>query len=115
MRAPNGKVAVMADLGNNTLPQQIQQQYAQVHALQMAIYRQLDPAADTDLYRQKAVAEARLYELERQWKESRIKATRAEAPTKSGGRLLGPETTGLQVETKLLMQPLPTGIYTLLD
>jgi hypothetical protein len=29
--------------------------------------------------------------------------------------LLGPETTGLRVETKLHMQPLPTGIYHLLD
>src|SRR5947209_6675210 len=39
------------------------------------------------------------------------------APTESAprGRLLGPLTTSLEVETKLHMQPLPTGIYHLLD
>jgi hypothetical protein len=38
-----------------------------------------------------------------------------EAPKESVGRLLGPETTGLRVDTAVKLRPVPTGIYHLLD
>src|SRR5262249_18758518 len=37
------------------------------------------------------------------------------APPAPKGRLLGPKTSGLRVETTLNMQPIPTGVYHLLD
>ena len=43
-------------------------------------------------------------------------ATKAEeAPKKAVGLMLGPETTGLRVETAIKLRPVPTGIYHLLD
>ena len=38
-----------------------------------------------------------------------------EAPKKAVGLMLGPETTGLRVETAVKLRPVPTGIYHLLD
>ena len=47
--------------------------------------------------------------------EPREKAARAQESKGVAGALLGPETTGLKVTTAVRLDPIPTGIYHLLD
>jgi hypothetical protein len=86
-----------------------------VQGLQMAVYgRQADPLTEEDLHQQLLEAEQQLRQLEAQLQ---VPSSPAEVRTSSAprGRLLGPKTTGLRVKTTLNMQPLPTGVYHLLD
>jgi hypothetical protein len=98
----------------STSPEDIQAQYRRVRALQTAVYAQDDPTADADLYRQLLQEEAKLSELERRAPPPKTSAAE-KAPGVSRGRFLGPKTTGLRVEASLRMQPLPTGVYHLLN
>src|SRR5262245_40639618 len=92
----------------------IDQQRRDVMALRHAMYSQPDPTAHPDLANRLAEAQARLLELEHQLDVSSPDAGRCpENPP--AGRLLGPESTGLKVDSALNMEPLPTGIYHLLD
>ena len=94
----------------------LEQQEQLVQTLRTAVYSQTDPLTDPDLHSRLVAAEARL----REWSETSgtpqqqddSKELAIPAPR---GRLLGPETTGLKVESTLHMQPIPTGIYHLLD
>jgi hypothetical protein len=96
------------------LRRQLQEQHRIVAGLQSAIYAQaVDPSANPALLEQLANALIELSRLERLAVEKARPVPSAAA--RPGGRLLGPETTGLRVETQLHMHPLPTGIYHLLD
>jgi hypothetical protein len=94
--------------------QQVERQHRLVQRLRMAVYAQADPSSDGDLHRRLLQEEAKLRELQQQASAS-TPAAKDSASAVPGGRLLGPDTTGLRVEPVLNMQPLPTGIYHLLD
>ncbi|MGP0066719.1 MAG: hypothetical protein ACLQGP_24405 [Isosphaeraceae bacterium] len=65
------------------------------------------------LVRELAEARCRLAEITRSAPPSAAKS--AEPSKKPIGAMLGPETTGLQVDTAIKLRPVPTGIYNLLD
>ena len=67
------------------------------------------------MFAQFAEATAVLSELEQQVKPIAETASEADASTTTRGRYLGRETTGLEVEVKLQIDPLPTGAYHLMD
>jgi hypothetical protein len=92
-----------------------QQQRRRVLALQRAVYMAADPSGQPDRLRQLAQEEARLHDLERLAAQAPPLEAKEPAESAPRGRLLGPETTGLKVETTLHLQPVPTGIYHLLD
>jgi hypothetical protein len=106
----------MSELDADSLRREVQKQNNRVAALRRAVYAQTDPSAADELTARLADAETTLAELEGQ--------ARAKAPdAKSGsdpvsppmGRMLGSDTTKLNVKPTLNMQPLPTGVYNLLD
>jgi hypothetical protein len=94
---------------------QDRRQQNRVNGLQRAVYSQPDPSARPDLLRQLAEAQAKLQELEQQATAKAASAAPETPQPATHGRFLGPETTGLSVTSSVTMQPLPTGIYHLLD
>jgi hypothetical protein len=103
----------MSNPAGNPLSPQLQQKYRLVRGLQATVYAQVDPSADADLLQQLCQEEAKLHDLERQAEPA---AAEPEPPaSRAHGAFLGPDTTGLSVRPTLNMQPLPTGIYHLLD
>ncbi|MCI0456690.1 MAG: hypothetical protein L0Z62_06885 [Gemmataceae bacterium] len=100
------------------LAEQVRRQQRLAQGLRTTVYSQSDPSADRDLHRRLAQQEARLHDLERQLAAAAPAPapphtkTREDAPR---GQLLGPKTTGLDVQTTLHLQPVPTGVYHLLD
>jgi hypothetical protein len=106
----------MPDAARDSLQRRLQQQYSLVRGLQATVYAQADPSADAGLYQQLIQEEAILHGLERQ-QVAAAKAALEQQPAASAPRanFLGPDTTGLRVRPTLNMQPLPTGIYHLLD
>jgi hypothetical protein len=101
----------MPDLARDLLQRQLQQQYRLVRGLQATVYAQADPSANADLFQRLTQEEARLHDLEQQ----SVAPAQGTAAEPSVDRFLGPDTTGLRVTPTLNMQPLPTGIYHLLD
>jgi hypothetical protein len=102
----------LEDASNASL-HQLQQQYRLVRGLQATVYSQADPSADAELYQRLTQEEAKLHDLEQQ---AAAPAGAKEPPTlRPHDRFLGPDTTGLRVQPTVNMQPLPTGIYHLLD
>jgi hypothetical protein len=101
------------------LQREVDQQARFLQGLQMSIYSQVDPAGDTDLLAQLAQAEAKLEELRRTLAAALAEADEPQKSETRGsasrGRFLGEKTTGLRVEAKLQMDPLPTGAYHLMD
>ena len=71
-----------------------------------------EPAWDELIETQQALDAARV--RQQQQRQDAERPTR-EATDGALGTLLGPETTGLKVTTALRLQPIPTGIYHLLD
>jgi hypothetical protein len=63
----------------------------------------------------KELAEAKRLLAEMMRPETTATSKVEEAPKKAVGLMLGPETTGLRVETAVKLRPVPTGIYHLLD
>ena len=63
----------------------------------------------------KELAEAKRLLAEMMRPEAPAASKVEEAPKKAVGLMLGPETTGLRVETAIKLRPVPTGIYHLLD
>jgi hypothetical protein len=104
-------------MSESPVDERVQHQTTLVQVLRAAIYAQSDPAADEQLFGRLVQEEAKLRQLHRQIAvDSAISRDAAVVPpTLQRPRLLGPDTTELRVETKLHMQPLPTGIYHLLD
>jgi hypothetical protein len=110
----------MTEAERDGLQQQIRRQATLVQSLRVAVYSQHDPVGDGPLYDRLAQEEAQLHALEQQLAAEAAAASpavpsRGSPPPTQRPRLLGPETTGIQVETQLCLQPLPTGIYHLLD
>jgi hypothetical protein len=99
------------------LLQEVQRQTTLVQSLRGAVYSQADPAADGPLLERLGQEEAQLHTLERRLAAGGAPAASPAEPLPPGRqpRLLGEETTELKVEAKLHLQPLPTGIYHLLD
>jgi hypothetical protein len=98
-------------------PEKFEELRRRVQSLRAAVYAQPDPAAHPDFARL-IEAEARLHKREAELRAAEpppAPAAEKAATPAARGRLLGPLTTNLRVETKLHMQPLPTGIYHLLD
>jgi hypothetical protein len=88
------------------------EQLARVQSLRTAVFSQRDPSANDDLLNRLGQEEDCLRKLE----GNRPAAPPPqEPPPAQSPRLLGPQTTELSVETRLNLQPLPTGIYHLLD
>jgi hypothetical protein len=108
----------MADETTNdpeALRGEIQKQATRVAGLHSALYSQADPSSAADLGERLAQAEIELHRLEDAAKPTGADGPSAAAPAAARGRLLGAKTTGLKVEPTLNMQPLPTGVYHLLD
>jgi len=81
------------------------ERYRHIQGLQAAVYQQADPTADP----------ARLKQLIDAVKSLPPPEPPPGPPRSRGGRMLGPDTTGLSVETTLRHQELPTAIYPLLN
>jgi hypothetical protein len=111
-----GEKFTMSELGTDTLRREIQQQYSRVAALRRAVYAQPDPSAADELTRLLSEAEIALADLESQGKVKALEVKPGAGPVSlPKGRMLGPDTTKLDVKPTLNMQPLPTGVYHLLD
>jgi hypothetical protein len=94
------------------LSPEIEQQNRRIRAL-MAQLSQCDGESLDALVKKLAEEKQRLAEMMR---TEPVAASGVEdAPRKAMGAMLGPETTGLRVETALKLKPVPTGIYNLLD
>jgi hypothetical protein len=96
------------------LTRQVRQQRLVVQGLQQAVYSQPDPTAGPDLLAQLSAAQQELDRLEQQ-RATAPPAGDRQPPASPHAILLGPESTGLEVQSALNMQPVPTGIYHLLD
>jgi hypothetical protein len=81
-----------------------------VQRLRASVYAQADPTGNPELLAELAQAEKQLREM-----PPVVTASTSTDPVTPKGRFLGPETTGLKVETVLAMNPIPTAIYPLLD
>lgn len=93
--------------------QQIRQQRKLVENLQFAVYSLTDPMSDPDLHARLREAEQQLRDLEKV--APLAEDDSAEVRPNRRGNFLGPDTTGLQVGVRLCMDPLPTGVYHLMD
>ena len=81
-----------------------------------ALYARHDTEPDESLLRELAEAKKTLRELQLRRDAERAEAEKGQAgPRKTMGVPLGPETTGLRVVTTIRLQPIPTGVYHLLD
>jgi hypothetical protein len=98
------------------LGSEIEDQTRLVRGLMAAYYARDGSGADESLLREMAEAKKTLRDLQRHRDAERAEAEKAEAaPRKSVGVPLGPETTGLRVVTTVRLDPIPTGVYHLLD
>ena len=104
----------MPPLATLPLSAHLQDQYRLVRGLHAIVYASADPTADAELYERVLQEEAALRDLELQHAAGNS-VPPVKPPDLSGARFLGPDTTGLRVTPTLNMQPLPTGIYHLLD
>ncbi len=99
-----------------TLDREIEEQARLVRGLMAAFCDLNNAAADESLPKELATAKRALRELQRRRDAERAEAEKAQAGSrKSMGTLLGAETTGLRVVTKIRFQQIPTGVYHLLD
>src|SRR5262245_17363825 len=104
----------MSDPDNTSPPESILRRHRLVHSLRLAVYSRVDPSAHPR-FDELVQAEAELHRLEKERLAPPPAPVQEPAALTQGGRLLGVKTTNLEVETTVHMQPLPTGIYHLLD
>jgi len=101
------------------LEREIDQQARLVQGLQMSVYSQHDPTENAGLFSQLPAAEAKLDDLRRQLAAAKAETDKGDMPeTRSStprGRFLDEKTTGLRVDVKLQIDPIPTGAYHLMD
>ena len=104
-------------LDPEAMNRQIQSQHRRVLGLRAQLYSQTDPSTGEALRQRLADEEATLRRLEDEAKDlPSPPSPEGHAPASASlGRMLGPRTTGLRVDPKLHMKPLPTGVYNLLD
>jgi hypothetical protein len=95
------------------LSPEIEQQSRRIHSLMAQISQCGGEESLDGLIRELAEAKRRLAEMMRT--ESPAASRVEDAPRKAMGAMLGPERTGLRVETALKLKPVPTGIYNLLN
>jgi hypothetical protein len=96
--------------------QEIEQQARQIRGLMAALYAHNDAVPDEYLLKELSKARKTLRVLEVRRDGARAAAEKGKAGlSKSMGVPLGPETTGLLVVTTIRLQPIPTGVYHLLD
>jgi hypothetical protein len=83
----------------------------------LAALQESGRSTDDSLWDKLAEAQQALDATQAQQRQQRPDAERPDRETPGGalGTLLGAETTGLKVTTTLRLQPIPTGIYHLLD
>jgi hypothetical protein len=99
-----------------TLNREIVQQSRLIGGLLAALYGRDDADPDEPLLKNLAESRARVRELQAQRDAMRLDEEKGQAGSKPKmGVPLGPETTGLRVLTTIRLQPIPTGIYHLLD
>ncbi len=92
---------------------EIEKHNRKIRELMTRIY---DPAAgEPDATLIKELADEKRLVADRSKREPSAAAESAASPTKVAGMMLGPDTTKLNVETAIKLQPVPTGIYHLLD
>jgi hypothetical protein len=111
-----GEIMTVLDIGE--LEREIDAELRRVRGLQRTVFSQADPAGDEGLLRQLAESESTLAELQQQRKAAKAEQEKPSTrTTMSGtrGRVLGEKTTGLSVDVKLRIDPLPTGAYHLMD
>jgi hypothetical protein len=92
---------------------EIEQQNRKIRALLSRINDRAVDEPVASLVKELAGAKRVLAEMIR--RETAGASQSSEAPKKAAGMLLGPETTGLRVDTAVKLHPVPTGIYHLLD
>ncbi|QEH32542.1 hypothetical protein OJF2_10190 [Aquisphaera giovannonii] len=98
------------------LLRELEDQSRLVRGLHAAILESLAIPPDDSLLDSLAEAEASLRNIEGEYAARRAeRQPGAGEPSRAMGLLLGPETTGLRVETMVRLKPVPTGIYHLLD
>ena len=105
-----------AQPSREALDHEIEQQTRLVRGLMATLYALNDTEPDESLLRELAEANTTLRELQLRRDAERADAEKAQAgPKRTMGVPLGPETTGLRVVTTIRLQPIPTGVYHLLD
>lgn len=104
-------------LDPEAMKRQIQSQHRRVQGLRAQLYSQTDPSTGEALRQRLADEEATLRRLEDEAKDlpSSPSPEGHAAASAPWGRMLGPRTTGLRVERTLHWEPLPTGVYNLLN
>ena len=106
----------MSQPSTDALDPEIEQQTRLVRGLMAGLYARIDSDPDESLLRELAEAKQTLRELQQRRDVTRAEAEKAQAgPKRTMGVPLGPETTGLRVVTTIRLQPIPTGVYHLLD
>ncbi len=101
---------------DGVLDRKIEEQTRLVRGLMAALYARNDTEPDESLLRELTEAKKMLRELQLRRDAERAEAEKGQAgPRKTMGVPLGPETTGLRVVTTIRLQPIPTGVYHLLD
>src|SRR3989442_875675 len=101
---------------SETSDQAIEQQTRLVRGLMAALYARNDTDPDESLLRELSEAKKTLRELQLRRDAERAEKEQGQAGRrKTMGVPLGPETTGLRVVTTIRLQPIPTGVYHLLD
>lgn len=86
-----------------------------VQRLRALVYSRSDPAADEKLLKELAEAEKNLIELKLQMAAVPAPTQPELQPLVEVPHFLGQATTELEINTQILMEPLPTGIYHLLN
>jgi hypothetical protein len=92
---------------------EIEQQNRKIRALMSRINDREIKEPLAPLVKELGEAKRRLAEMTRS--EAPVASKAADATKKPVGAMLGPETTGLRVDTAIKLKPVPTGIYHLLD
>ena len=98
-----------------TLDQEIEQQTRLVRGLMASLYARIDSDPDESLLRELAEAKQTLRELQQRRDVTRAEAEKAQAEPKRTMEVPLGETTGLRIVTTIRLQPIPTGVYHLLN
>ncbi len=105
---------------STTLQAQIEQHRELLQSLQATVYNSANPT-ESELYPSLLEARSKLKELQDQLAASQHEDNPPQSQSKPQpksiyhGRFLGPDTTGLKVEPTVRMNPVPIGIYHLLN
>lgn len=102
----------------NILRRELEKRRRVAAAIRQSVFSSPDLSGNDDLLRRLAAEEMAVEALEQQIQEASARSeSDAKPPAESAqiGRFLRKDTTGLTVQATMNMQPVPTGIYNLLD